>query len=164
MISLMDETAADQHRASSTVAGAWTVEHQAATRASAAAIWAAWADVARWRDWNPDVQRAELAGPFADGSTIAMTLGDGTVIDLTLVDVAPASRFVDVADIDGLQVRTVHLVKPEASGGSRVTYQLQITGENAEQVGPEIGPQISGDFPETIAGLIGYAEAAEGGA
>lgn len=136
----------------------WSYEHHADSSAAAETVWALWADVAGWRDWNPDVQRSVLQGPFADGSTIAMTLGDGTVIDLTVVDVVADARFVDVAEIDGLSLRTLHLVEPLPAGGSRVTYRLEITGEGVETVGPEIGPQVTGDFPDTVAGLIRHAE------
>jgi hypothetical protein len=34
----------------------------------------------------------------------------------------------------------------------------QATGPAAETVGPEIGPEISGDFPEVLAALASRAE------
>jgi hypothetical protein len=41
---------------------------------------------------------------------------------------------------------------------SRITYRMEITGPAAETVGPEIGPEISGDFPEVLAALAARAE------
>ena len=35
---------------------------------------------------------------------------------------------------------------------------MEITGEQADGVGPEIGPAISGDFPQVIAALIALTE------
>lgn len=140
----------------------WSYEHYADSSALPQTIWALWADVAGWRDWNPDVRRAVLQGPFAEGSTIAMTLGDGTVIDLAVADVAADARFVDVAEFDGLTLRTLHLVEPLPAGGSRVTYRLEITGEGVETAGPEVGAQVTADFPETVAGLIRRAEGERG--
>jgi hypothetical protein len=35
---------------------------------------------------------------------------------------------------------------------------MEITGPAADSVGPELGPQISGDFPETLAALVERAE------
>jgi hypothetical protein len=35
---------------------------------------------------------------------------------------------------------------------------MEITGADAHTLGPEIGPQISGDFPETLAALAARAE------
>jgi hypothetical protein len=39
-----------------------------------------------------------------------------------------------------------------------VTYRMEITGPAADTLGPEIGPQISADFPETMAALVERAE------
>ena len=35
---------------------------------------------------------------------------------------------------------------------------MEITGPAAETVGPEIGPEISGDFPQVLAALAARAE------
>jgi hypothetical protein len=36
---------------------------------------------------------------------------------------------------------------------------MEISGPAADETGPELGPQISGDFPETLAALVAKAEA-----
>ncbi len=36
---------------------------------------------------------------------------------------------------------------------------MEINGPAADTVGPELGPEISGDFPETLAALTERAEA-----
>ena len=51
----------------------WAVEHSVETHARAQAVWQLWADVERWPEWNAGVERIELRGPFAPGSTILMT-------------------------------------------------------------------------------------------
>jgi hypothetical protein len=51
----------------------WTIEHGIETTASPQAIWSLWSEVATWPDWNGDIARIEISGPFAVGSTIAMT-------------------------------------------------------------------------------------------
>ena len=43
----------------------WTTEHAIETTATPEAIWQVWADVPRWSEWNGDVARSELSGPFA---------------------------------------------------------------------------------------------------
>jgi hypothetical protein len=40
---------------------------------------------------------------------------------------------------------------------------MEITGPAADTVGPELGPEISGDFPETLAALVERAAASEKG-
>ena len=44
-------------------------------------------------------------------------------------------------------------------GRSMVTYRMEISGPAADTVGPELGPRISEDFPETLAALTERAEA-----
>jgi len=43
--------------------------------------------------------------------------------------------------------------------GTRVTHRLEIHGPDADDAGPELGPQISGDFPVTMDGLLAAARA-----
>jgi hypothetical protein len=35
---------------------------------------------------------------------------------------------------------------------------MEITGSAADTLGPQIGPEISGDFPQTLAALVALAE------
>ncbi|WP_018684968.1 SRPBCC family protein [Actinokineospora enzanensis] len=131
----------------------WTHEHSVDTTATPAAVFALWADVPGWRAWNGDVTASVLDGPFATGSTIAMTTLDGDRIPLTLADVQADRSFTDEARFPGLLVRTHHLLTPTPTG-TTVTYRMEITG----QAGPDLGPTISGDFPETMAALVALAE------
>jgi hypothetical protein len=40
----------------------------------------------------------------------------------------------------------------------RLWADVPISGPQADSVGPELGPQISGDFPEVLAALAARAE------
>ncbi|OAA25470.1 hypothetical protein UG55_1022130 [Frankia sp. EI5c] len=62
---------------------------------------------------------------------------------------------VEFADI---VVRTIHRVERRDAEHSRVVYRMEISGPAAADLGPEVGPAISGDFPETIAALVRLAE------
>lgn|GEM_PF-2221068 len=42
----------------------WLTEHSIETTVSPEAIWQQWADVASWPEWNADIERIELDGPF----------------------------------------------------------------------------------------------------
>lgn len=136
----------------------WTVEHSIETSAAPAAIWRLWADVPGWPEWNADLARAELAGPFAAGSRIRMTSHDGDSVDLRIADATSPELFVDEADLGGVSVRTTHRVERIDAGRVRVTYRMEITGPEADTIGPKLGPEISGDFPETLAALVHLAE------
>jgi len=50
-------------------------------------------------------------------------------------------------------------VQPLDGGGARITYRMEITGPAAETLGPQIGPEISADFPQVLAALAERAQA-----
>jgi hypothetical protein len=136
----------------------WANEHSAETSAAPENIWQLWADVAGWPTWNGDIERIELVGPFATGSTILMTpIGDEPV-ELRIAEAVEPELFVDEAIIGQIVVRTIHRAQQIDPTRTRVTYRMEITGPDADTLGPEIGPEISADFPETLAALVARAE------
>jgi Polyketide cyclase / dehydrase and lipid transport len=136
----------------------WATEHSIETTASPEAIWRVWADVPRWTEWNPDVARAEISGPFANGSTITMTTGSGDAIKLTIVDAVEPELFVDRTRFWFLIVRTTHRVDRLDAERVRVVYRMEIRGPLSGKFGREMGPGISADFPEVLAALVERAQ------
>ena len=137
----------------------WTTEHSVETTASPESIWRLWSDVATWGDWNADIERIEITGPFAPGSAIAMTPVGQDTVELRIAEASEPDLFVDEADLGDVIVRTTHRVQRLDDERRRVTYRMEITGPAADTVGPDLGPKISGDFPETLAALVERAAA-----
>ena len=137
----------------------WRTEHSIETTAAPRAIWRLWADVDGWPEWNGGIERIQLEGPFAAGSRIVMTPSGQEPVELRLAEVVEPDRFVDEADLGEVVVRTSHYVQPLQGEGTRVTYRMEITGPAADSLGPRIGPEISGDFPQVLAALAERAEA-----
>lgn len=135
----------------------WTYEHHSTTTALPNRVYALWADVATWPQWNADVKRADLLGPFASGSRIMMATAEDT-LELHLTDVDEHAGFTDEVQMDGLCIRTRHQLQSLEDGQTRVTYRLEISGPQAADLGPVIGPAITSDFPQTVAALIHCAE------
>ena len=138
----------------------WTTEHSIETSAALEEIWRRWADVAGWPDWNGDIERIELVGPFAAGSRIVMTPIGEEPIELRIAEAVEPERFVDEAELGEIVVRTIHRVELLERGRARVTYRMEITGPAADTLGPQVGPEISADFPQTLAALVERAETA----
>jgi Polyketide cyclase / dehydrase and lipid transport len=137
----------------------WKTEHSVETTAQPEDVWRLWEDVSGWPRWNSDIERIELVGPFTAGSRIVMTPFGAEPIDLRIADAVENEHFVDEADLGDVLVRTDHRVERLDSGRARVTYRMEITGPAADSLGPQIGPQISGDFPQTLSALVARAEA-----
>ena len=136
----------------------WATEHSVETSAAPKEIWRLWADVPGWPDWNGDIERIELVGPFATGGRIVMTPIGQEPIELRIAEAVDPELFVDEAELDEIVVRTIHRVERLDPERVRVTYRMEITGQAADTVGPSVGPEISADFPQTLAALVERAE------
>jgi uncharacterized protein YndB with AHSA1/START domain len=136
----------------------WATEHSVEATTAPEQIWRLWADVARWPEWNGDIERIELIGPFAAGSRIVMTPVGDEPIELQIAEVVEPELFVDEADMGEIVVRTIHRVRRIDSDRVRVTYRMEITGPAGDTLGPQVGPEISGDFPQILAALAGRAQ------
>jgi hypothetical protein len=79
-------------------------------------------------------------------------------VELRIAEATEPELFVDEADGGGFLVRTTHRVEAVDDQRSRITYRMEITGPAAHALGPEIGPEISGDFPQVLAALAARAE------
>jgi len=136
----------------------WVTEHSVETTAAPQAIWRQWSDVDRWPEWNGDIERIEVDGPFAAGSRIRMVPVGDEPVELRIAEVVEPELFVDEADLGEIVVRTIHRVEQLDGERTRVTYRMEITGPAADTVGPQVGPEISGDFPQVLAALVERAE------
>jgi uncharacterized protein YndB with AHSA1/START domain len=137
----------------------WEYEHAVEASVPAAAVWRRWSDVASWPEWNAGVAGIEVDGPFAVGTTFTMTPPDGEAVRLTLTEVVPGERFTDTLDAGDFVVTTVHRLEELAPDRTRVVYRTEITGPTAAQVGPELGPAITADFPDVLDALVRVAQA-----
>jgi hypothetical protein len=75
----------------------------------------------------------------------------------TITELTENSVYADRTEFGGLMLTFRHTLAPLAGGGTRVTHQLMIDGDEAGTMGPELGPQISADFPEAMNALLAAA-------
>jgi uncharacterized protein YndB with AHSA1/START domain len=135
----------------------WSYEYAAETAVPRELIWKALADIDSWATWDTSLEAIKLDGPFAVGSEISMTPAGQEPIKSTIVELAPLERYADETTFAGVVLRFSHTLTDLADGGTRIVHRLEITGDGADQTGPEIGPMITADFPEAMDGLISYA-------
>ncbi|MFJ9018396.1 polyketide cyclase [Streptomyces sp. NPDC102259] len=135
----------------------WTCEHSIETSATPEAIWGLWADVEHWGAWNAEIEKIEISGPFAVGSQITMTPPGDDPIVLRIAEAVEGELFVDEARFGDLLLRTSHRIDRIDQGRNRVVYRMEITGTGADEIGPQIGPGITADWPDTMASLVELA-------
>lgn len=134
----------------------WEYQNAVETTAAPEAIWRLWSDVENWGTWNAEIEKIEINGPFAAGSQILMTPPDNDPIPLVIAEAVENERFVDEARYGDLLLRTTHRIDAD-QGRTRVVYRMEITGSGADEAGPQIGPGITADWPETMAELVKMA-------
>jgi hypothetical protein len=135
----------------------WTHEHAADTPLSPAAIWKVLADLDRWARWDTSMERVELLGPFRVGSRVSMTPHGQEPIVSTITAIEDHARYADETEFEGVTLRFSHTLDPLPGGGTRVTHRLEIDGPAADDVGPQLGPAITEDFPQAMAALLAAA-------
>src|SRR5438445_11718972 len=112
----------------------WEYEHSVEATVAPEAVWRRWADVASWPEWNADIEKVELDGPFVVGGRITMTpIGDEPV-RLRIAEARENELFVDEAEFGGVTVRTTHRVERLDAGRSLILYRTEITGDAADEL------------------------------
>src|SRR5258706_11962663 len=136
----------------------WEYEQSVETNAAPEALWRPWSSMAEWPQWNAGIEKIDVDGPFAVGTVFTMTPPGDDPIRMCLTEVVPGKSFTDEMDAGDFVVRTVHRLEPTVTGKTRVIYRTEITGPAADQVGPQLGPAITADFPDVLAALVQLAE------
>jgi hypothetical protein len=136
----------------------WTYEHSIETDAAPEALWRLWADVENWGVWNADIASIHISGRFAAGTEIVMTPAGQDPVHLLIAEATVNELFVDEARFDGLLLRTIHRLDQGERARTRVTYRMEITGTDSDQFGPQIGPAVTADWPDTMAALVKLAQ------
>ena len=80
-------------------------------------------------------------------------------ITSVITEVAENARYADQTEFGGVTLAFSHMLTRLPVGGTRIVHRLEITGEQADETGPEIGPMITEDFPDAMAALLAYAAA-----
>ena len=75
-----------------------------------------------------------------------------------IVELKPGVVHADQTLFVELTLTFRHRLTPTPNGGTTVRHELEITGQGADAVGPELGPQIGGDFPVAMAELFAAAK------
>jgi hypothetical protein len=126
--------------------------------ASPEQVWSIWSEPSTWQEWNPDVSKMEMDGPFAEGTTGRMHTPSGRVHNITLRSVRPGKGFeVHTKVIPGTAFAFVCEIKPQ-DGGSEVSQTIRISGPMAPVFGRAAGPRIAASFGPLLEGLTKKAE------
>ncbi len=134
----------------------WSNEYTAVSALPAAAIWNALKALHEGRLSYEGADTFVLHGPFAKGTQVSVTPVGQDTFESTIVDLVENVTYADETSFGDVTLLFRHTLQP-VDGGTRVTHRLEISGPSAAEVGPELGPQISGDFDTSMASLFEQA-------
>ena len=135
----------------------WEHEHTAETAISPEAVWRVLADLDQWASWDTSMDWVRLEGPFQVGSQVTMKPKGQDPITSVILEATENQAYADQTDLGEVTLRFSHTLQPLAGGATRVIHRLKITGPAADQLGPELGPAITEDFPEAMDALLARA-------
>lgn len=102
--------------------------HTERTSADAAAIWALWADPARWPDWNEQIEHAEVDGDeLSIGATARVKFKRGGTVKFEVAALEPERLFVDEARFPAARLGHEHRLSP-GTRGCEITHRLYVAG------------------------------------
>lgn len=127
----------------------WAAQYSLRANASPADVWALWADPDRWGDWNRDIDRAEIDGPFAVGSTARIRFRRGPQLRFAITALEHERRFTDETVLPGARMAHEHRVEPEGEG-VRISNRISIDGPAAPFYGALMGRRIRASLPEFV--------------
>jgi hypothetical protein len=135
----------------------WTSEYQLDTELAPSAIWAALKDLHTGHPLSENSDLFEIHGPFEVGTAISVTPRGQQTFQSEIVELVEDERYADRTEFGGLSLLFRHTLTPLDGGGTRISHRLVIEGPEADQAGPELGPQITEDFPAAMADLVAAA-------
>jgi hypothetical protein len=135
----------------------WNTEYSAETDAAPEAIWAALRDLHSGVRLSERSDAFELHGPFETGTEISVTPQGQDTFRSKIIELAEPRVYADQTEFGGLKLTFRHTLTLLSGGGTKVTHRLEIDGPSAEQVAPELGPQICEDFPVAMDDLFAAA-------
>lgn len=110
----------------------WEFEHSVVTAAKRRAVWNYWTDLRNHARVEESVDRIELDGPFATGTT-GRTIGPGLRQEWRLTDVVDGTRFVITGETaDGSGSLSFAWEFDDSPGGRRMTQRIRATGPDVE--------------------------------
>ena len=136
----------------------WSKDYSLSTDLSSQPLWELLSDIDGWVKWNAGISSITLDGPLAVGTAFRMTPPGEDTITSTIVALETGRLLTDLTEMDGVGIRVEHRLEPHPSGGTTVTYRIEVTGTVPDEVAEEIGAAVSADFPDVIASLVGAAE------
>jgi len=140
----------------------WKFEYSVECQAARDFAWLFWTNVDNWR-LDVEVDSVQLDGPFAAGSRGATKVRNGDSVNWFIVEVRDGNHAVIELPITGAVLRMAWTFEDSPRGGTRITQQMMLSGEQAGAYEETIGRQMEEGMPQGMRKLAAEIVKAAGG-
>jgi hypothetical protein len=135
----------------------WSYEFATDTDLDRASCWTALAAIHTGHATTASGDVFELHGSFEVGTELSVTPAGQETFRSVITELDEGNAYADQTHYDGLMLTFRYTLADLPDGGTRLSHRLVIEGDDADAVGPELGPQITEDFPADLDELIALA-------
>lgn len=127
------------------------------TKATPEAIFALWADIDHWSDYDKGIEWAKLTDSFAPGGRYTIKPKGGPTVKATILTIEPNKSFIDVSHLFGAKLRFDHILSQQGDSTS-VSVTMSLSGPMGWLWAKILGKNQQADLEESTASLIAKAE------
>jgi MarR family transcriptional regulator, organic hydroperoxide resistance regulator len=131
----------------------WSFEHSISAGVTREQVWAVWAAVEKWCEWDHAVSWAKLDTSFQAGATFVLKPNGGPKVKAVLTRCDPLVGFTDRSRLPFCTLEFDHQLVEDAKG-MRITHRVSMTGLTTFLFRRIIGRNIERDMPVAMSKLI----------
>lgn len=129
---------------------AWSFEHFVECPVSRSFAWQFWTNVANWPVVDSSVEAVELDGPFAEGTKGTTKPRDLPPTEWRIIEVSDTSSARIEIPAPGAVLKCFWRFEDCEGGGTRITQQLSLEGEQAAQYEQSVAPELEKGIPQAM--------------
>jgi hypothetical protein len=137
----------------------WDYAPSVQTTAAPEAVWRQYEDVASWPEWKHGIERVELDGPFASGTTGQLAVTGRPAMPYRIVSADPCKGYVSETELgEGVHLRIEHVLAELPDGGTRITHRVNVPRAALDLFGHEFSPALNDGIRQTLRSLADRIE------
>ena len=123
-------------------------------------VWALWADVNGWTNWDDGLEKAEIRGNFRAGTTFSLTPQGGPPISVKITTVTAGEEFSDEAVLPFGTIRSFHRIE-RVGQRLMLTHEVRadIDADASRRFETEIWPHMQAGLPRAVNNIVDIVQA-----
>jgi hypothetical protein len=121
-------------------------------------VWALWADVNHWHEWDHDIEWARMSDAFAEGSRFELKPKGGPRVPIRFSRVEALRGYTDLTKFPLAAMYGIHDME-ETPDGLKLTVTIRIEGPLSWLWKKIVAQNVAADMPKQLDSLTAYARA-----